>query len=733
MTNLEYALAYAAMGWPVFPLHNMVDGRCSCGRDCKKSAGKHPRTVNGVKDASAEPAVIEAWWTRNPEANIGIATGAVSGLVVIDIDPRNGGNATIDELEARNGRLPDTVLALTGGGGRHFCFRYRAGVPHGLGAGIDVKTDGGYIVAAPSNHESGNHYAWEASSDPLEGMQLAELPAWVLRERVQRQVDVSAQWRQLPPNEIRRIRSALAFIPSEEREVWVEIAMALKSTGAEEQVYGLWIEWSQQSEKFDARDSARVWRSISPHGTTTIASLFYEAERRGWVAPEAVVEAGIAPEPEPVLAGPAAERERLPAQLLRVPGALQLLVDHINTTAPVQQPILAVAGALSFGATVMARRFAYEGLRTNLYICGIAPTGRGKEHARKCIDRAVFLAGIEARLGGEEIKSGAGLLSRAQMNPDALFMIDEFGMLMGGINGVKAESYQTDIMSVLMKLYSKTDGKYRGAEYSDQRTRPRQDVEFPCINVYATTTAEKLLPALESSALVSGFLNRWTFVETETPDADINWDRSDARMPEAVGDWAKRLLNLQPQGLGNLVGASPGSPIPVTATPGAKKLLRGFSEFCSAEMKKTRGTGLDAVFVRAWEQSAKTAMILAGSCCGPGAERPVVTDEIAYWAVSWQKHWTLHMLEIARSRIADSQWGALMNAIWSACREQGEVGHSRRTLSHVCAKYRNAKPREREEALQALLMDGRVISKVVQGARGPATERLFAVTGDGNE
>src|SRR5262245_17069661 len=89
---LTTALSYAARGWPVLACHSVQDGRCSCGNTACEHAGKHPRTAHGVKDATTDPATITAWWQQWPDANVAIATGAVSGLVIIDVDPRSGGN-----------------------------------------------------------------------------------------------------------------------------------------------------------------------------------------------------------------------------------------------------------------------------------------------------------------------------------------------------------------------------------------------------------------------------------------------------------------------------------------------------------------------------------------------------------------------------------------------------------------------------------------------------------------
>lgn len=178
------ALAYAGrFGWAVLPLHGVRDGRCTCGRRDCPSPGKHPLTKRGVHDASKNPDVIRAWWRRWPWANVAVATGAVSRIWALDVDPAAGGEDSLDALEAEHGLLPHTVQSLTGSGGRHILFRYPGQhVPNAvaIAPGLDVRGDGGYIVVAPSIHASGRLYAWELSSRPGE-VELAAAPEWLLQ------------------------------------------------------------------------------------------------------------------------------------------------------------------------------------------------------------------------------------------------------------------------------------------------------------------------------------------------------------------------------------------------------------------------------------------------------------------------------------------------------------------------------------------------------------------------
>ncbi len=124
---------------------------------------------------------MHAWFDRWPYANIGIVTGMVSRLVVLDIDPRHDGVDTLVQLEREHGPLPHSVEALTGGGGRHVYFLHPGEAMRnkvGLAAGIDLRGDGGLVVAPPSIHPSGRSYAWEVSHHPNE-TPLAAMPLWL--------------------------------------------------------------------------------------------------------------------------------------------------------------------------------------------------------------------------------------------------------------------------------------------------------------------------------------------------------------------------------------------------------------------------------------------------------------------------------------------------------------------------------------------------------------------------
>lgn len=185
-TPLAAALSYAARGWPVFPVHSIrrQGTLCTCGRRDCGSPGKHPRTENGLKDATTDERTIRGWWQRWPDAGVAIATGR--GLVVVDIDVHKGGDDSYVDARRVLGDVPDTVEVITGSGGRHIYLAAPEGVAvrcsaGQLGPGLDVRGDGGYVVAPPSLHASGRRYQWESSGDPDE-VAIAPMPeGWLAR------------------------------------------------------------------------------------------------------------------------------------------------------------------------------------------------------------------------------------------------------------------------------------------------------------------------------------------------------------------------------------------------------------------------------------------------------------------------------------------------------------------------------------------------------------------------
>jgi hypothetical protein len=180
---IRTALALAARGLHVFPC---------------RPRDKRPATANGLKDATTDPDIIRAWWQQQPDNNIAIATGAASGIFVLDVDGLDA-EAALRRLEAEHGGLPATVEAITARG-RHVYFRSPQETVRNsagkVGPHIDVRGDGGYVIAPPSIHPNGRRYCWSVDSANY----IADAPGWLLAKHKDAAIattTLSAEWRTL--------------------------------------------------------------------------------------------------------------------------------------------------------------------------------------------------------------------------------------------------------------------------------------------------------------------------------------------------------------------------------------------------------------------------------------------------------------------------------------------------------------------------------------------------------
>ena len=228
--TLAHALAFARHGHAVFPAWwpRQRNGRlvCACrrGTDCGSPA-KHPHGVlapNGLLSATLDPASIRSWFGQQmPHANLGVVT---DHLIVLDIDPRHDGDASLRKLEREHEKLPTTWRVLTGGGGEHVLFTCPDGVEIRssqardnpiLGPGIDVRAQRGYIVAPPSRHISGRLYVWAVDCHAAD-VQLASPPAWLLHQLAEpaaierRSATPPEVWRQLTHGTVHEYPDAAA-------------------------------------------------------------------------------------------------------------------------------------------------------------------------------------------------------------------------------------------------------------------------------------------------------------------------------------------------------------------------------------------------------------------------------------------------------------------------------------------------------------------------------------------
>jgi hypothetical protein len=288
---LEFALRYAEQKIKSFLVHGIVDGRCTCGKDCGKQAGKHPIYKGGFYGATDDASQIRNWCSRHPNANSALPTG--NGLIVMDIDGDEG-HATLQALVARHGFLPRTAHVKTSRGW-HLYFSVPASrkIPCSSGNGLDVRGDGGYAIAPPSVHASGHIYSWRdrqgniiSSPASWAVVEIRECPDWLVEWAINRTesgrsdedfAQQSPHFRK--PLCVADIEAAVAILPNNDLS-WDEWSNSLMLLWAVSDGAALSAahQFSKKSTKYDAAYTDKRWQETtkSPPTRLSVGSLIYK-------------------------------------------------------------------------------------------------------------------------------------------------------------------------------------------------------------------------------------------------------------------------------------------------------------------------------------------------------------------------------------------------------------------------------------------------------------------------
>lgn len=258
----ERAVMYAEKGWHVLPVHAGTKGRHEDGRSAHY-------LLNGHLDASCDPATVRQWWTRWPDANIGVSLAA-SGLVTLDADsykPDCGWQGLIADKT-----VPETLRQKSASGGEHYVFTAEDGAkfPGQLCKNVDIKHEG-YIMVEPSTF-GGGRYEWQTDIAP------AACPPWVPRVKVKLPDTDQAERAAAMPGAVglERLRRALSWFDpdADGYDKWKERLMAVHhETGGSDAGLALAEEWSQQGEKYKPGEITRKWRGFKLDGGTTLNEI----------------------------------------------------------------------------------------------------------------------------------------------------------------------------------------------------------------------------------------------------------------------------------------------------------------------------------------------------------------------------------------------------------------------------------------------------------------------------
>lgn len=699
-------------------------------------------------------------WQRWPGCGVGIACGSVVGIDIDVTDPA----LAIQLGELATAMLGDTPCIRIGQAPKRLLV-YRAASPF---AGrkrppLEVLARGQQFVAHAIHPGTGQPYAWPEESlldVPLESLPAVDEAgaiAWLDRayglippEQRPRSLRLDAgegEWRgpSDPRGTYDAVKAALEHLPNEDLDghSWITMANAIKAALGEEGRQ-LWLDWSKSSGKSGQsgkQDTAeRRWKTLRPHSIGA-GSIYGWAIARGWVPPPEVTLNAVAAErvgqvhpAAALIAGmqakaappPPVPPYRVPADLLEVEGVLRLFIDYATRTAVSPQPFLALGAGLCLLGAVAGRRYRTPtDLRSNLYAVGIADSGGGKDHARRCAKRALHAAGLDRYLGGEDFASSPGLLTSLQLHPARLFLLDEFGQFVKLVLAPRAPFHKAAIWSELTKLYTSAAEPYIGAEYADQKTRPRVTIEQPCACLWGVTVPGPFWQALEGGALGDGSLARFLVFLTDQDYPDRNEQPAPMDPP---GDLTAALKAVAAGAEGHHHGGNLASimeagaairPYAVPLAPDADAAMAEVRREATGRLRAHRGSYATALFGRHAENAAKLAMLAAIS---RDPARPVTRADDVAWAARLVEHCIGTVLREAERRVADTPAEGRVKKVLEVIRAAGRINRSdfaRRTQALT--------KRERDEAVALLLESKQIALEEVPNPKGPATGWLTAL------
>jgi hypothetical protein len=693
---LQSARTYLARGYAVIPV----------------PARKKIPVLKGWTDLRLSESELPAHF--NGTGNIGVLLGEPSGwLVDVDLD--------CEEAVALAPKFLPPTGAMSGRPGKpeshwwYVCEGIRTRKhqdPVSNKMIVELRSTGAQTVVGPSIHPSGEPY------DPLDGepavVDAGELAAAVAalaeavtearhgrKERPRSQPETLGTPTFLASDAL--LRRAAAYLD--------RIPPAISGSGGHSQTYAAATAMVHGFGLDPEAAFSLLWDRYNPrcqppwsekelrHKVGDAASKPHERPH-GWLRDAGPSEAsdvdlsGFNPEPRrAVVDRPRSERPPdpgpFPNHLLRVPGFIEQVVAYNLATATRPQPVLALAAAICLQAVLAARKVRDErGNRTNVYCVGVAPSGAGKDNARKVNKNILFAADMVEHEGNEDLASDAGLVTAVEAEPAVLFQIDEFGRFLRTIGDPKKAPHLFNVLTALMKLYSSADTVFRGKAYADKKRN--KVVDQPCVSVYGTTVPEHFFESLTADSLSDGFIARLlVFESAETPARQ----RAKATVvPEPLKQAAEWWGALQPGG--NLFKEHP-KPIVVETTPEAGEVFDALASTVDAELGKPDETGR-SLWARAEEKACRLALIYA---CSANAEKPLIDADAARWACDLSTYLTRRMLYIAHEWVADGVFDARQKRVVRVVRKAG----GKISRSELCRKTQWLTQRERQEVIDNLL------------------------------
>jgi hypothetical protein len=579
------------------------------------------------------------------------------------------------------------------------------------------------------------------------------------------------------------VAAAVQWLPpasNTTHDEWVAIGMAIHSALGGDGL-DLWDAWSAadggvcsdgKSPRYNPANMEARWRGFDSKGRVSAGTLFHEAKRGGWCPEPGVflyqrdkelasqphpaqalidrMKARIGDAPRPAEPEPAedddarteieeetSERPVLPAfpaggdeWLLGCDGGLGRFVNECVHSAVKEQPWLTLAGALACFSTAMGRRFmGPTGVRSNLYLLGVAPSASGKDHPQRWARELLHKSDLAKLVGGSVIASGAGMVSALEKEPVQLWVIDEVAALIKAATERGAAAHMAHVNTLMLAMYSMAGSTYMGTDYADKTTKPRAVISQPSLHFYGNTTPSGLWGALASEAAVGGLLGRCLLFESESlpypHDRAASLTFSDELIAAVKAVHAGVPGHQHFPAIGEGPNITPTPYLVPWATKDAAEFYHALGIIETDRMISMKGSVAQALYGRMRENVQKIALIKAVARDVPEGRPPAITWGDMQWASRVFERCMIDMEKSLIENVADNEYQADRNRLAKAIRAVSERDPRGATKSQIIRACQSVPSRRREEILEQLEEAGDVRKEIVGAMVGRATTRYL--------
>ncbi len=405
-------------------------------------------------------------------------------------------------------------------------------------------------------------------------------------------------------------------------------------------------------------------------------------------------------------------------------GALAEFVHHTCASAPSPQPWLTLgAGIAMFGAAAGRRYAGPTNLRTNVYSIGVADSGGGKDHPLRAITRLMIAAGLQTHVGSSKIASGSGLITAVTRNPSIVFPLDEVGFLIASAaDRRRAPKHLTEIIDNLTEFYSLADSTFLGTAYANDKEKPREVIEQPCLSLFGVTTPAVFWGSLSSGNVMDGSLARMLIFESENhypdPQHDLVANAPTDSLIAAVDAISKGAEHANPFPMGNGSSIVPKPYTVPYANAGAEATARAMRETQIDMLREHQGTQLTGIIARLAENAAKIALIRAIT---ENPANPYITVRHLNWGMDVANRSVETLMSAVKERVADNEYEALVKRVLRVIADAGSAGIDGTALSR---KTQFIDRRKRADIIAGLAEAGMIRAmKIAKSAEG-GTERV---------